>query len=85
MSAHTASRSFKAASYIEWADQHRTSYLKKVWDSRILLAAGQIKGHKPSAKRVHNLATVLCEDLSIANRHYKTLCSEDPQREDRHL
>jgi hypothetical protein len=83
--AKQASRPLKSNSYLDWVQQNRSAHIKKLWDSKLLLAAGQVKGNKPTAKRVLNLALVLCEDLGMLHRHYKTLCSEDPDRDDRPL
>ena len=52
-------------SYINWVNQTRTSYIKKLWNSKVDLAAKQVKANLSKAKRVDSLALVICEDLGI--------------------
>jgi hypothetical protein len=84
-SSYSPPPSYEAASYVRFAGQKRGSVLTKLWSGKVALAAKHVKFNKSPAKRVGNLAMVICEDLGIANRNYMILCSEDPHREDRHI
>ena len=76
---------YEDENYQRWAKQKRYANIRRVWESRVTLAAKQVKSNKSHAKRVLSLANVLCEDLAITNPYYEVLYSEDPQREDQPL